>query len=530
MAKRIKETKENSGSNKTYNKRATQKTGRGTRPARVSRGTNSKRNDSSNDCDNTRTNGSNDVSWYTNNMALVANAGNFSFNNAAGTNLPGIWTDGVSRGFTGVFEYVVQLMPGVSDSAFSPINIAARALYDRVNYKNSRNFSYDAPDLMMYMYGVSSAYAYWAWMVRVYGIMNTYSQINRYVPDVLVKATGADPNDIRLNMAQFRYYINLYARKINVLAVPTGMPLFNRYMWLFSNVYMDADNIKAGLYISRPYGFFKYLENTKTGGACITKVMPKEFMTLNDIINYGNDIAEALLASQDINNMSTDVLKAFEGQVMTIPDLGSDYFVKPVFNTEVLEQIHNLRAYGDYVIGGTSSGSDGVVTVSPSGNLIQDPTNGYLSFELELSDAMHYAAYKDSRIAIDSWKSNPSPEDVFVMTRLLSTIDRKTAKLKEAGSDIVLKMRCWYSTTDDSTGGAMMSNGGYFTSYLEAKVSEPVANYVGKLIAPVSWADKFDYCPLLTATFITSDNKINNSLIFNDVFNYTSIDDESIRK
>lgn len=529
MKKRLNNDKGEFGSSSKRTTARTRKSTKSTSTSRRSGGSSTVRNDASGDGSTNRsTDGRNDVSWYTNNMALVANAGNFSFNNAAGAVVPGILPNGSSRGLSGVCEYVVQMLPGLSDGPFSPINIAARALYDRVNYKNSRNFTYDAPDLMMYVYGVSSAYAYWAWMVRVYGILNTYSQINRYVPDTLIRATGADPDSIRLNMAQFRYYINLYARKVNVLAVPTGMPLFNRYMWLFSNVYMDADNVKAGLYISKPYGFFKYVERTTSGGACITVPFPKEFMNLDDMISYGNNIVEALLASQDINNMSTDILKAFEGNVMSLPDVSADYYVTPVYSEEVLSQIHNMRAFGDYVIGGTSTGSDGVVTVSPSGNLIQDPTNGYLSFEMELSDAKHYNMYKDTRFVLDSSRSNPSPEDVFVMTRFTSSVDKTTAKLQHAGSDVVLKLRCWWTGVNASK-QVIVNKTEYFTSYFEVLAEDAADTVFTRAMTDISHLDKFDYCPLVFAAFIKA-GIVTNSLMFNDVFNYTSIGDEELRK
>lgn len=469
--------------------------------------------------DNTKSVGSNDPSWYTNNMALVNNAGTFSFNNAAGAPLYGAQPNGSDLVVPGVFEYVVQMIPGVSDNPYSPINIAARALYDRINYKNSRNFTYDAPDLMMYMYAASSAYAYWAWMVRVYGIMNTYSQINRYVPDTLVKATGVNPDSVRLNMAQFRYYINLYARKINVLALPTGMPLFNRYMWLFSNVYMDAENTKAGLYISRPYGFYKYIENTTTGGACVMTLI-KDNMGIDDIIKYGNELAEAILSSQDMNNISTDVLKAFEGAVMSLPDLAAEYYVTPTYNQEVLEQLHNIKCFGDYIIGGTSADPQGVVTVTPSGNLIQDPKTGYLSFEMELADKALYSNIESTNIVLDSFRDNPTPEDVFVMSRFIAYTDKVTGNLKCAGSDIVLKFRVW------KTHGPQK----YMTTFNGVKDNMTMADAWLKatMYAEVS---KFDYAPLVWELLVGADNNKPYSFRINgDVFNYTTIDQTSIYK
>lgn len=511
------------------NTKDTRKDSRNYRKSRSRRSTeNNTRTDrtvDANKCDS-RSNGSNnDPGWYTNNKALVQNAGSFSFNNAMGNVLYGTSPNGNDRAIPGVFEYVVQMVPGISKDPFSPINIAARALYDKVNYKNSRNFSYDAPDLMMYMYGVSSAYAYWAWMVRVYGIMNTYSQINRYVPDVLVKATGADPDSIRLNMAQFRYYINLYARKINVLAAPQGMPVFSRYMWLFSNVFMDAPNKKAGLYISKPFGFYKYVENTTTGGACLMQPFNDSLKSLDDIVTYGNAIAEALLGSQDINNMSTDILKAFEGNCLSLPDTADDYFVTPAYSMEVLEQLHNTRCFGDYVIGGTSTDSTGLVTVSPSGHLIQDPTNGYLYFEMELANHDLYARFNDTQIMLDSFSDNPTPEQVFVMTRNICSIDHSTGDLSECGTDVIIKFRVW----SREKGKLEFAPSVYWSSYIQVNGPGSTTDaYV--TLSRLSYVDKFDTYPFIWALLIAASGGVQSASMFGDVYNFTTIDDAALHK
>lgn len=473
------------------------------------------------------TDGANDPKWYTNNQQLVLDAGSFSFNTPAGAILKGLYPDGRDTAFAGIMSLRVLMTPGVSDDPFSPINIAARSMYDMVNYKNSRNFSYDAPDLMTYAYSVASAYSYWAWMQRTYGILNTYSQINRYIPDALCRAAGTDPDDIRLNMAQFRYYINLFARKINVLAVPAGMPIFERYMWLFTNIYMDSNNLKAGLYVMRPYGFYKFREDIKDGSAAQMVTMPKEYMKLSDIISYGDQLAEALLSSQDINNMSTDVLKAYEGNVMSLPDTPAEYGVIPVYNEAVLNQLHNAKAFGDFIIDAPSQSSEGVYTLGSSGNLVQDATSGHLLYSLELSDNTYLAKLKADSVLLDTGIENPTPEDVFEMTRLIPMANLTSGNLEDCGADIIVDYSI-YTIAVGTKGAELQKNIKRMPTY--TFIPETMTQGVYNVAEMCDEVTKFDWHPFIYITIVKSDQSISKTSIVGDTYNYTTISRNSLAK
>lgn len=471
--------------------------------------------------------GNNDPAWYTNNKQLVLDAGNFSFNTPAGGILSGTYPGTTSKSFSGVMSLTMLMTPGISDDAFSPINIAARSLYDAVNYKNSRNFTYDAPDLMVYTYSIASAYAYWSWMQRIYGTLNTYSQINRYIPDVLVKGMGADPDSIRKSMAQFRYYINLFARKINVFAVPTGMPIFERYMWLFSNVYMDSDNMKASLYVTRPYGFYKFREDLTTGSGAQMVTMPSKTMTLDQIIAYGDAMAEALLSSQDINNMSSDVLKAYENNVLALPDTPAEYGVIAVYNQTVLNQFHNAKALGDFVIDAPSSSESGV-SLGSSGNLVQDSTVGHLLYTLELSNNTRYSKLTTTNVLLDTGIENPSPEDVFEMTRLMATTDHETGDVESCGADIITTIDLYY--IQDTGSGATVAVYDNSPTYVFLSNSATISGIL-PTFRFLDCITKFDWAPFVyIVEFNASTSELMDSYIVGDVFNYTSISYTSLKK
>lgn len=182
----------------------------------------------------------NDPIWYSMDNQLVNNAGQISFYNPNGAQLEHV------AGYTGKFSMpgimAINMVPipGVSTDPYSPINVAARRLFDAVNYKNSRNFTYESSDLMIYSYVTASAYAYYAWMKRIYGIMNTYSNTNWFMPDGLLRAIGVSARDIRAHLSDLRYYVNYFGRKLSVLTVPAKSSVYARYIWLNTNLTLAA--------------------------------------------------------------------------------------------------------------------------------------------------------------------------------------------------------------------------------------------------------------------------------------------------
>lgn len=452
----------------------------------------------------------NDSSWYTNNGQLTHDAGTYSFNNAIGARirnisvLPTSDEAYVDTSIPGIMT--IRLLPtvGKSTDPYTPINVAARAIYDKVNYKNSRNFSYEAPDLMMYLCAIASAYSYHAYLSRIYGVLNTFSQTNRYIPDALVTSMGANPSDLRRQMADFRYFINYFARKVNTFVVPAGISFFEQSYWEYSNVYMDADSMKAQLYVYAPFAFWKYNETgTEYGGSLNPTTISSAWTTgatLSDLINFGNDLLEPLFQSQDINNISTDVMKAFENAIITLPDITSDFAVVPVYNPEVLTQIHNAYSVGEFSL------------TQGRGSVTQDSTNGTLHYELLTSNARaKLRAHCD--ILIDMPMDNPTPEDVAVATRL-HPVFNEDGTIESAGTFIPYDFLIWKFEGD------LLGN---WNLNRVPVVSETSINTVG-----FAHMSKFNNAPLLYMSSYSgstpSASTLSSEALFGDLYNYTTID------
>ena len=466
----------------------------------------------------------NDPAWYTRASDLTLNAGNFSFNNAAGmplNNLEG--ASGESFTVPGIVSATYSMVPGVTwDNANSAVNLAARALYDKVNYKNSRNFSYDAPDLMMYVYGVSSCYALWAYMSRIYGVMNTYSVTNRYIPDALVHAMGMNPKEIRTNMADFLYHINMFARRVNALPVPDDLPLFSRYMWMPMNVWMDSESKKAGLFLYTPSYFWQYVENDTTGLASYLKPYTWGVTqhTLLDLYTMCNDLVEALLGSQDINNMGSDILKAYEGKIVQLPGIDPGYVVTPQYSAEVLQQFHNsMRITASTV---SKIPTTGTWTAGTYGIIHQSNAKDYIEFKYYTSDSTETKFKETSNKILDAFSDSPSPEDVFVMTRFMFSADG--GNIMSCGTEIINTMWVVYFASDGST---VLSS---LPEYITTLDVDGTAGTILDFLEAQSHLTFFTNAPLTLGVYTASSTGETDFRIVGDLTNYTTISSDSLEK
>lgn len=379
----------------------------------------------------------NDISWYSHNPQMLKDAASFSFNAPLGNQLPansmfnaptGSVTIDWNQSDSVPGLYVLWYMPciGVSNTSTSPANLAAQNIYSYVRYMNSGAKNYDQADLMLYLLAMDSIYIAWNWVKRIYGYARTYNPLNRYMPRVYAAADGIDFDDLIANLADYRMMLNSMASRISSFCVPAVMPLFIRHSWLTSNIYMDSDNNKAQQYMLRPSSLYKYSETTsKYGGELIPQAMTSSTpQKLGDIItNVITPLLDAIAYSEDIGVMSGDILKAYgQERLFKVTPVEPDYIVEPVYNEEVLNQIHNST----------------LVPGLTNNNMVisQNPDTGYLVWDPVLTTGPRIS--RDAVLFNVPW-DNPTPENVMLGTRLSTTIynDGTNWRLGSVGSEVI---------------------------------------------------------------------------------------------
>lgn len=462
----------------------------------------------------------NDVSWYSANPALLEGSANFSWFNPLGAKWTlDVPTEDISRVVMndqrapGLMTISLLPGPGVSQDATSPINIASRAIYSWVRHANSGHSNFEHADMMMYLLAMDDIYSYYSMLVRIYGLANTYSPLNRYYPKMVIEALGVNFDDLIQNLAQFRYYINSFGAKIGSFAVPGDMSYFKRHQWMYSGIYMDSASPKGQSYAFVPAGFRKYVETQGPGKLAFDYWNSNKKRTVQELINYGNELMNAVVLSEDCNVISGDIIKAFGvDNLFKIGVLDSSYTVQPLYALEVLSQIQNATVFNAAILG---SGLNVDIT--------QDPTTGNIIYT-PLYTTKPSAPYFGNRL-VNMYKDAITPADTMIATRLTAIpTEGKSGSytFNSLGSEIAVDARVW-----------MMDNSGntYSKQFCMVNFASTQSN-LDNMCEVITEINAFDYHPLVIVKFgiQAGADKLESALRLFQLNNYTVLNDKDLTK
>lgn len=367
----------------------------------------------------------NDAAWYTKNQQLSRDAGNFAFTWPTGAPLNlryvPIGQEVIGNHYIDGYDTTKYRLPGVMKIGFSPIvgskndattpvNVAANNVYAFVRHANSGHANYDAPDLMLYLLAMDYVYMFYSFMVRVYGSMLYYSKLNRHLPYALEYAYGVDYNDIQKHLSDLRFYINQCAVKISALNVPNTFDYYKRHFWMCAHVYRDQDSPKSQFYAFVPTTLGVFEEYEGKGHLkhhSIYGPSPDHLWTFDDLVNIMDEMLNPILASEDMNIMSGDILKAYgDGNLFKINPIAETYSIEPVYDEETLEEIHNCTMWESIL-----STSSELVT--------QDVNTGAL---YQTSTVRQFGRALEQYTIIDMASPSPTPDRVLTATRLASIL------------------------------------------------------------------------------------------------------------
>lgn len=382
--------------------------------------------------------GSNDPRWYAFNDSLLRDSSSFSYSAPVGGQLNTGITSLDANSIPGIMTFYCSPSFGKSLEPMSPLNTAARNIYSFVRHANSGSRNYDSTDLMLYLCAMDSAYSLTSYMKRLYGVLNLYTYQNRYYPAAVAYAMRVDFTDFISHLADFRAFINSYAVRIGSMCIPSSMSYMARHMWMYSELYVDSNTEKAQTYFYNPHAFYKY--SLDVNGAGMLQYTPMTAaedhnMTFAELRDYALALIAPILASEDCNIMSGDILKAFSADgVFKVTGINEVYQCFPIYNTEVMSQFENLTMVGyppTAQINNTdptkSKGTNVFQIITPSSN---DGLEGWLYYRCEQRTPDYIPAGMTGEIAADITSgitsnrivnfhhNSPTPADAMVATRL----------------------------------------------------------------------------------------------------------------
>lgn len=476
----------------------------------------------------------NDVSWYASNPDLLRDSSSLAYSNSLGSSFnlgvsasaSGTYAD---MTFPGILTYKVVYGPGRTDADnVTAVNIAATNIYSFVRHANSGRSNYDAPDLMLYILSMGSAYAMYSWLTRIYGLTRLYSQVNRYWPRAMVEAQGVDFDDINTNLADFRYFINTLPEKLGALCVPNTMPVFARWTWMFGNVFQDDDWAKAQAYMFVPDGYYVYNETTaNTAGFAEYHRISAEYssaLKFADLKKIMNDMISKMVASEDCNIMSGDIFKAFgPSGVYALSGISEDFITIPAYVPEVLGQIHNL------VCAGIPKGSSPVysnfnVAQDAAGHLVWNPI-----FIMPLNNTDLKIEHK---YVFDAMSDVPDPATNMVNSRLTADLYYETgstaSSVRTSGTEIVTTWDIWtYAPSGDNWTLQHLGENSSIIAVSTTAQFNAFSDYV-KLMSAL---EKFDHHHFVYVLSYSTTDKVTTFLgVCGDVQNYTIISDYELSK
>lgn len=357
--------------------------------------------------------GRNDFSWYNHNPELLRAATSLPFAPILGT---------------GVFPSANTAIPGIMSIQWYPsygsgvrptaLNQASDSVYSFVVHANSRNYNYTAPDLTILTFAGMQVFMMLAAMRRAFGVVKYYAEENRYLPDALLAAMGFDPVDLRQHLGSAWYDINNLIDQSRQLWIPNAFPILERWFELNSNVYTDAQGLKAQIYVFVQAGYYEYAEKWLTTGSAMkmTRAYSGGYADENaggffspgagtkypweTWVNTCQHLINNLVESEDRGIIYGDILNAYgKERLYGLDAIPADFMVSPVFNAEMLMQIENITTVENIVLG-----------------LQQLEEDIYPIYDLRVSQDSN-ASTNDVLLNFH-FPGQPSPEHIAVATRL----------------------------------------------------------------------------------------------------------------
>lgn len=473
----------------------------------------------------TKTEGMNDITWYSRNPELLAAAARIPFPYKPGMS--------INLGIQDVESNKIPILydvPGVcalnfvysigqSTDISSPACIASREMYGRIRANYSGSLEADAPDIFMYAMALDQIHAYIAFMKRVYKTINLYSPYNRNYPETIMRALGFEPDhvaELQRQKTQLWGYINTLVNMANKFAVPDDMDIYKRHRWMNENIYLDAADAASQSFVFNPYGFYKVDTTGETGTALnyvsgftgISRDTLSSGTLLADYMyNFGRSLIDALSTWDDSYTINGYIMRAYDNSAFLRADLlGQEEIIQPIFEPEVLIQIMNFTGVGYVDLN--------------SLKITQDPASNIIIHVPKVAIGMTPTFYTGNPL-LNIPSTMPTAAEVTIASRLQATVVSGTQEVH--GATEIPMFTVMFNSGERAVG--------YSYNYVTHLDSADTWERISMTLKGIMDMRAYTGAPSTWLAITDSEGSEGNSMIFcGDVANITEITAEALRE
>lgn len=364
---------------------------------------------------------------YFNKYGQVPSAGMHSFMYALGDKLH--VTESVDFYQPGIMVFDVVNTPGVS-SVNSQLQQLVKQIYTKVYAQQTAAKQIAASDLYMYLLAMDEAYSVYAEFVRVYGLLLSFSPIDRYTPKVYIEALGYNYESLKNKMPEFENMLDNFANAMRVYFVPKNVALYDMHEQLFGNIYVDDQTSRAKMYAFRKHIYRKWQDIASDQGSSL-KAVPMHSSELLDLAGMQaiiNDITENLFKSESVSFISALLGKVLNGDGYTLSKLNPLYETPIIYDRRRLDQIHNMFIADQFTFSRVQDLYDIEQNISANAIICQPAIAIEPTAEQGRGKTI-INLYVGSQI-VDTAENQPNPEDVVHMTVFKPTFTYNTTDHK----------------------------------------------------------------------------------------------------
>lgn len=314
----------------------------------------------------------------------------------------------------GIAVYNWYPTAGVATRATDPVNMAIKSIYAFVRSANSGARNYQPSDLFIYTTALDSIYSLYYQIIRVMGLLNTFTEHNVYYPRAIVRALGFDYDDFVEHQPAILFQLANWAAKLKQFSLPSSMRVYQDHRDMNTTVYTDGDTDRSQMYAFAQDGFWTYEVVDEVKGLTLRKLA--DFETSDIVLQSENQhyvatwyatkglfnaMLEAFLNSDDVALISGDITKAYQvAGFVELPIIDSTY-ITPIGKSDLmLNSIMNAD----------------VIAVDPATCRVQDSPDalgyvvcqpGFNLVDFWINTARNYAAFKAANPDATGW-DNPA--------------------------------------------------------------------------------------------------------------------------